>query len=84
MSRIFGSSYAEKQEHLGKYIVLLNGFPLGFCHLQSHLCLSTFGMFSLSMRHLAVTVDWLGCGLPCLSPGLQRLFQESVTDWDNS
>ena len=45
---------------MGKYIVREDGFHLGLCHLQSHLCLSTFGVFSPNTRHLAVTVGLLG------------------------
>lgn len=50
----------QKSRLLGKYIVLLNGFHLGLCHLQSHLCLSTFGVFCPSTRDLAATVGQLG------------------------
>lgn len=60
MSRLFGSSSTEKQKHLEKYNVLEDGFHLGLCHLQSHLCLSVFGVFSPSTRHLVVTVGLLG------------------------
>ena len=60
MSRIFGLSYIEKQKYLEKYNVLEDDFHLGLCHLQSHLCLSTFGVFSPSTRHLVVTVGLLG------------------------
>lgn len=52
--------FMQKSRLWGKYIVLLNGFYLGLCHLQSHLCLSTFAVFSPSTRDLAVTIGQLG------------------------
>lgn len=63
MNRIFGSGYTEKQKHLGKYIVLEDGF-----HLE------TFSVFNPSTRHLAATVGLLGlCASlsePCVTKAL--------------
>lgn len=68
----------QKSRLLGKYIVLLNGFHLGLCHLQSHLCLSTLVCFVQALETWQPQLDSLDCVLPCQTLGLQRLFQESV------
>lgn len=75
---LFESDYSEKQKHLGKHIVLIDGFYLELFHLQNQLCVN---ILVCLVQHLTVTAGLLGLCASLSEPWATEAFAR-ICDFD--